>query len=565
MERMEWLPGGSVKLNGEIGKALDNCVRNRLCTIDYKRLTDVFLNRNEADNRWRCEFWGKNIRGAILACNLTGNKTLFEIVKNSVNDMLAAQTTDGCLSSYPPDRQLNAWDIWGRKYAIIGLMRYYELLEKDERIPQACVRVLDNLFTQMNGREMREFGEHEGLAACSILGAIVMVYRATRLPRILDYAVKIVESGCSKRHNVFQEALKGTRPRDIGNAKAYELSSCFQGLAQLQEFMANEKWHDVVFRYLELVAENEQMVTGMFGCGDDWGEYWHDGASNQTSTDCRQTGTLGETCIITTWLHYCNELLKLDGNPRAALLIQRTAWNAMLGAMNVSGEFWTHQNPTPLAASACKKPSMDQMFVCEGVPFDGHDCCRSQGPEGVAMMAAMAVMRSVATGAWHVNLFEDMTAPCFQISGGCPFAGDEAVVVITQTMESPLCLLMTDWVKAVELDGQPVDFQRGKYLELTGLKKGSVVKVAFDMTPKPVFKDGFVSLSCGPLTLAQESGLGKVGEPLLDFDFSRIPSRDGYRALFENRHGQLLCDYASADRCLSPDVTLQVWLPFVAS
>ena len=138
MTRMKWLPGGSVKLTGEIGKMLEKSIRNRLCTMDYKKLVEPFHLRYETEGAWRGEFWGKNIRGAILSCYITGDKELAALLKASVDDMLSTQTPDGCISSYPYDKQLTGWDIWGRKYALIGLMRYYNLLEQDPRIPVAC-------------------------------------------------------------------------------------------------------------------------------------------------------------------------------------------------------------------------------------------------------------------------------------------------------------------------------------------------------------------------------------------------------------------------------------------
>ena len=182
MTRMSWLPAGSVKLTGEIGKMLEKSIRNRLCTMDYKKLVEPFHLRYENDGAWRGEFWGKNIRGAILSCYITGDKELAALLKASVDDMLSAQTADGCISSYPYDKQLTGWDIWGRKYVLIGLMRYYRLLEQDPRIPVACARALDFLINQLKEKnlQLKECGRHEGLAACSILGAVVDVYRLTQ-------------------------------------------------------------------------------------------------------------------------------------------------------------------------------------------------------------------------------------------------------------------------------------------------------------------------------------------------------------------------------------------------
>ena len=56
-----WEPE-TVKLHGPLGSMLDRVVENRLVKIDYGQLAAPFRLRNETDNKWRCEFWGKVVR-----------------------------------------------------------------------------------------------------------------------------------------------------------------------------------------------------------------------------------------------------------------------------------------------------------------------------------------------------------------------------------------------------------------------------------------------------------------------------------------------------------------------
>ena len=56
-----------------MGKALRLTTDNRLKKVDYRKLVDPFRFRNEKDNLWRCEFWGKIVRSAILAERRTPN------------------------------------------------------------------------------------------------------------------------------------------------------------------------------------------------------------------------------------------------------------------------------------------------------------------------------------------------------------------------------------------------------------------------------------------------------------------------------------------------------------
>ena len=567
MTRMTWLPAGSVKLTGEIGKMLEKSIRNRLCTMDYKKLVEPFHLRYENDGAWRGEFWGKNIRGAMLSCYVTGDKELAALLKASVDDMLSAQTPDGCISSYPYDKQLTGWDIWGRKYALIGLIRYYRLLEQDPRIPVACARALDFLINQLREKnlQLKECGRHEGLAACSILGDVVDVYRLTQEKRFLDFAVEIVESGCSMRHNIFEEVLKGTLPCDLGNGKAYEMMSCFQGLAQLQEFIPNPKWHEVVTRFFKMVAEHELFVTGAAGCRDRWGEFWAEGNFMQTDNDMKHTGGLGETCVTVTWLHYCNEILRLCGDAAVPKYFERTAFNAILGGTDDTAVLWVHRNPTPLAGPSHKVHADDQIGRGFGTPFDGHDCCRAQGPEGLAMLPALALMQGEGESApWYMNLYESMETPYFTMEGTYPFGGDALKIVFTKEMPRPLCLNILPDVACVKLDGKELPIQPDTYLTVAdAFKPGQVIDILFDTAVKAERRGNLVALTAGPLVLAQDSRIyGRaVGTPLqgCHFDFKRIEARPGFRACFQNCDGRILCDYASADSTFQQDIFLQVW------
>ena len=75
------------------------------------------------------------------------------------------------------------------------------------------------------------------------------------------------------------------------------------------------------------------------------------------------------------------------------------------------------------------------------------------------------------------------------------------------------------------------------------------------------FQDGWTAFTAGPVVLAQDSRLGKVGTGLDgDPDFQPDDPVTGFRMVYKNRHGLRLCDYASAGSLLQPDNLLQVWL-----
>ena len=47
--------------------------------------------------------------------------------KKAVSDLLATQMPSGYIGNYSDSAQLQQWDIWGRKYTMLGLLAYYDL------------------------------------------------------------------------------------------------------------------------------------------------------------------------------------------------------------------------------------------------------------------------------------------------------------------------------------------------------------------------------------------------------------------------------------------------------
>jgi len=48
------------------------------------------------------------------------------VLDKAVRSLLATQTPDGYIGTYQPSVQMGGWDIWGRKYVLLGLLAYYD-------------------------------------------------------------------------------------------------------------------------------------------------------------------------------------------------------------------------------------------------------------------------------------------------------------------------------------------------------------------------------------------------------------------------------------------------------
>ncbi len=561
----DFLSAGAVSLAGPLGKALKKSMENRLKKVNYTRLVDPFRFRNEVDGAWRCEFWGKIVRSAILTWYDSPDAELLAIIRETVFDIISTQTPDGCISSYPADKQTDGWDIWGRKYVLIGLTRYYNLVEPDARVKQACIKLLDHLMTEVGpGRKnIIDCGWHDGLAASSILGAVVGVYRLSGDPRHLAYARWIADSGCSKKHNIFTEARNHVTPENLGNGKAYEMMSCFQGLSELYLEDPREEDLEAVVTFYGAVRDREIFITGVGGLKDRVGEYWYDGKFKQLRDDC---GALGETCVTATWIHYCERILRLTGDSKVADELEKSFYNGVLGAMRPDGGQWIHMNPTPLAGASSKIPTNDQIKRGFNQEFDGHDCCLAQGPEALAMTPLLAAL--TRKDELMLNCFENMTVnfkdAVLKISGGYPKYGKVQITFQNpQPVEFELSLRIPEWWSvgsALKINGTAAQVIPGSYFRVhRAWSSADVIEMNFDLFCRTVKLEDRVAVCCGPVVLAQDSRLGTVDAPLSDLEFTDAESCEEIYLTKVNRNGEKLCDYASAGNLFEPENQLCVW------
>lgn len=571
---LQHMPVNAVKLQGILGSTLHNTIINRLNTVNYRNMVDIFRYRNETDNRWRCEFWGKVVRSAIWSLRSEQNQELEEKIHETVHDMLSTQTNDGCISSYPEERQLKAWDIWGRKYVMIALLRYYDTLNPDPQVKNALTRMLDHLIGQLNGEPLQNFGEHCGLAACSILGAVVGIYRITGEKRFLDFAKKIVDAGCCSKHNIFEEVLKGTPPCELSNGKAYEMMSCFQGLADYYVYEPQPQYKKAVLKFFDAVRTQEIFITGGGGMLDAVGEFWYQGKRNQTRSDA---GANGETCVTVTYLHLCDAVMSLSDVSSAPLEMVHTTCNALLGAVRNDGRFWCHANPTPLAGAASKVPASDQMTQQRTTPFDGHDCCIAQGPEGLALAAMDAVMRT--PGGVAIHYFEPMEIDLSSIPGvkgtltiesNYPFNGKIYIKAdLEQAADFELHLLVPAWQKnplQIKVNDRIYTGNPGGYLAIKRKwSNGDFIQFELDFSMRrEISPDGkFKAFLAGPLVLARDSRLGGDVNvpPPDDLQYTLCMEQENSWARFACRlsDGTKLCAYISAGSRFLPGNLLRVW------
>ena len=228
------------KFEGKFADTVDFIVKTQ---IGIEALWDEFIHQFEAktdvDNGWRIEFWGKMMRGAAFVCSYLENEALYKKLENAVRGLLKTQDALGRITTYPPDKEFGNWDMWGRKYVLLGLQYFYEICDNDclkTEITEACRRHADYIidhFEKTGGRICDSSSFWFGINSLSILEPIVRLYNQTGDKRYLDFATKIVKEGEDTESHIFRLAYENNLyPYQYPTNKAYEMMSCFEGLIE---------------------------------------------------------------------------------------------------------------------------------------------------------------------------------------------------------------------------------------------------------------------------------------------------------------------------------------------
>lgn len=174
-------------MDGYLGDRIDACIRVRVCSEDPDLLVAPMRRQTET-SLWQSEFWGKWTLGAIASYRYNKDPELLRKIEGGVESLLVTQQPDGYIGNYAPEAQLTNWDVWGRKYTMLGLLAYYDLTG-DKKALDGTVRLADHLLTQIPAvRQIERTGIYRGMSSCSILEPIMLLYNRTLDEKYLDFA-----------------------------------------------------------------------------------------------------------------------------------------------------------------------------------------------------------------------------------------------------------------------------------------------------------------------------------------------------------------------------------------
>ena len=571
-------------------------------------------------------------------------------IERGIERMLGSQEECGYIGNYPDELRCGeGWDVWGMKYTMMGLMHYFDYVEmegkrKKEEVrskegrgteggnsavgcPQsdaalaACRRLCDYVIAELGpsgkrGRELWQTGNWSGYASSSILEPVVWLYRrvaakdgADAARKYLDFATYIVDGMTKpeKGPRLIDLALNGVSVADRndpgykndgewayvckhGRSKAYEMMSCYQGLLDYVEVKSGGvKSGGVesgglknILKATVMTAEDivKEEVNLAGGCASS--EAWFHGAKKQHLPYIH----LQETCVTTTWMRFCEKLLEVTDDPKWADQIERTFYNAYLGALRSDGgEFAAY---TPLTGN--RWHGMNHCFMHT-------DCCTANGPRGF-----LCFLKELFTTRGDAATFNFYSSALVKgnLSGGRKIAFDmyslyprtDYVRIVSHTTGTvPVRLRIPSWSARTEvkLNGKALDgAAAGSYFMIErDWLLGDIVEVKFDMPVVAHTLDHHVAFTRGPVVLARDSRFadGDMTEPFRQgikneqtmptFTPVRTPCDDIWMAFSatlpigshtenpeaSNPSTVFFCDYASAGNTWTRANFYRTWLP----
>ena len=601
--RYEYLPNGAAQYDGAADGYVKFTTEHQLMNADtWADFVRVFCADSDVETgAWRCEYWGKMMRGAVLTYMYNKDEALYSVLENTVLDLLSAQREDGRFSTYPAHNQLFGWDMWGRKYVLTGMLHFVRICQ-DETLK---VRILSALCRHADAI-LATVGEGEGKVAitatstfwggvnsCSILEPMVDLYTFTGEKRYLDFAHYILSTGGCHDGDLITLALKGeVMPYQYPEIKAYETMSFFEGVLAYYQVTGEEKYLTAVTNFVEAVAKTDITVIGCSGCTH---ELFDHSAQKQTQYS---EGIMQETCVTVTWMRLLARLHLLTGDEKYIGRIEQTAFNALYGSVN------EHKNQQMISFDRGKR----KLYV-DGLPFDSYSplyngrrgvgiggyqafafggyygCCACIAAAGIALVPLCAALQS-----------ENGVVLNVYMSGQVAFAAPSGqAVTLTATATYPKAMDYTAGVSlahpeefsirlrvpafcentVITVNGERVDAALANgYVTLRRLWcDGDELTVTADFSLRTLSIEDRAALFYGPLTLARdeakEEGEVCLTEPIKlppSLTYTHDEPREGERVRLrveraDGKEPLLLTDYASCGKhWLDVKNRLTVWL-----
>ena len=403
--------------------------------------------------------------------------------------------------------------------------------------------------------------------------------------------------------------------------KAYEMTSCFEGLLEYYRIMGDEKHKTAVINFANRVLETDFTVIGCCGCTHELFDHSTVRQANTTNGVIMQ-----ETCVTVTLMKFFYQVHLLTGAPKYADAFEISLYNAYLGAINTEKVI----EPTIME----QHPD----WAIEPLPFDSYSpltsgtrgngigglklmsdnhyygCCACIGAAGIGLVPKMQMLTT--KNGLALNLYINGTVSAktpsgknvdFEITTDYPATGKIAITVKSENAENfELKLRNPYWSKTtkVMVNGADVTASEGYISIEREWKNGDAIEINFDMRTEAIYPIAYgkeilmnrcvwghnymvpnydkedpiahkhIALRRGPVMLAQDSRLGYSTDDAIEVKVNAdgyvdVAEADGnipYESIVSAKvplaDGKFMTvtDYSSAGKLWTEESKIAVWM-----
>ena len=518
---METTPLGNCFLEGEIGARFDRFILERVSgkfalESILREAEDFFATQYDdiyTFGYWRSEFWGKLMLSAVRCCQYNNDEVLKEDLRKSCYKMLSLQREDGYLSTYrnsdnlyPVDVVKSAfysgweanycWNLWGMKYTLWALIEAAMYID-DDKILAGAIALADWIVAKFeaDGTRVKDSGVMDGMPSSSILKPMLVLYRITGDEKYLNFGKDIVKEWVrddDERPNLINNALSGepvaswyglsskklTEGHDLGSdwvPKAYEMTSCFDGIIELYRITGYEILIKASKAFYEILLKYESNILGSVG----YCERYQDAA--------KYADTATEVCDVLHWMRLCFELFRITGEAKYMQSFEKAFVNAYIAGVYADGKmgaFFVRGAGRHFTAA----PQCETRY---------QHCCLNNVGRGFTNAAESCVTKG--KNGYYVNMFTQSYVKFgdtdIRVGANYFDSGWVGIAVRNPEEGKKLYIRIPEWSKntkiRVDLNDEVVVPVCGDYYEVNLNADTTIMKIRFDMRVEVIEREWF--------------------------------------------------------------------------
>lgn len=597
------LADGAWDYTGSIDEAI-NFVKEKQSKDEtlWQTFEDVFVSHLDNDGGYRGEYWGKTLRGAVLAYRYSPDEELYEIMENTVRTVMSAQEDSGRIAGMDADKEFGGWDIWGRSYVIIGMLHFYSVCRDTELkadILDSCRRQLDYIMEYVgDGSDGRlnildTTSDWQGLPSARIIQAALAVYSLTGERKYLDYAKLIIDTdGCkmlsSEGRTVVEDCLAMTPMYEWGCRKFYEVTNFFDGIFMYYMLTGDEEAKRIALNYYELVKASEITETGAIAT-----DVEEANNASVEQADPTNLGRMQENCALAVWIKYCAKIYLVFDRIDALDCIEKAYYNVILGTI----DYDFHNGFPFFSYSPCGCTARTDVYSGGAWVKDRfYSCCIAMGNAALGLVPQLSVTtyeKGISANMYFDGIVEAVTpsgeAVTLDIATNMPSDGNVKITLgLAEKEQFALRVRVPEWSghTTVKINGEAIKgAESGSYCVLDRTwQSGDVIEIELDMTAHLIRGSEECSntnarynvvVKRGPLVFARDYRIeGDAmfspvsfktdGDVLTDVELTEVNFRHQAALRIATSDGYItLVDYGSAGKTMDDRSIMCLWIPTV--